>query len=324
MDVAVITSRISARHIALSPWNYYREQLSKEGIRIKLFEDNLDGFYERHDVIMLHLSFNWFHDVNFPSDVVMPIFNHLSAYRHEHPECIHIVLHHWDMIDVPFSVPLWRDGDPILMRTPFYDRSAHYPFPPGDIWSYEKTWGKNRFSHGVTAQFGCGFIGRRSFKQPGNLLVDGHLSPNPHANWRDRVAKETSKVGIGICSDEKTCSQKEHDEIMSKCRMIVCPRGWGPQSQRHWDAWYSGKPVLTDRFCDCVEMVPGMKLKDGEHYLVFDTPEDIPDIVADWTRPSRADELKQIAENGRSAALSYDGIGRILEFFRRIRIQSKT
>jgi hypothetical protein len=50
---------------------------------------------------------------------------------------------------------------------------------------------------------------------------------------------------------------------------------------------------------------------------VYDDPAEIPDIVADWTRTGRQDDLAEIAENGRRAALSYDGRGRIAEFFER-------
>lgn len=104
---------------------------------------------------------------------------------------------------------------------------------------------------------------------------------------------------------------------MAQCQIIVCPRGWGEQSRRHWHAWLSGKPVLTDRDYDSVEMIPGVRLKQGVHYLVFDDPKEIPDIVSDWTRPSRLDDLVQIAEHGRRAALSYDACGRIAECFER-------
>jgi hypothetical protein len=109
-----------------------------------------------------------------------------------------------------------------------------------------------------------------------------------------------------------------HDSVMARCRIIVCPRGWGPQSSRHWDAWLSGKPVLTDRDCASVELVPGARLEPGVHYLVFDDPRDIPDIVNDWTRPGRVDDLAQIAHNGRRAALGYDGGARIAEFLLRV------
>jgi len=46
-------------------------------------------------------------------------------------------------------------------------------------------------------------------------------------------------------------------------------------------------------------MIPGQRLRAGEHYLVFDEPEEIPDLVSDWCRPSRADDLAAIAERGR-------------------------
>ena len=77
--------------------------------------------------------------------------------------------------------------------------------------------------------------------------------------------------------------------------------------------------MLTDRECDSVEMIPGVRLRGGTHYIVFDSPEDIPDIVSDWTRPSRSAELAKIAENGRRAALSYDLLERITNFFQSIR-----
>lgn len=64
-------------------------------------------------------------------------------------------------------------------------------------------------------------------------------------------------------------------------------------------------------------MISGLRLRAGVDYLAFDDPEQVPDIVMDWTRPSRRDDLAQIAECGRRAALSYDGCGRVAEFFQR-------
>jgi hypothetical protein len=52
--------------------------------------------------------------------------------------------------------------------------------------------------------------------------------------------------------------------------------------------------------------------------LVFDEPAEIPDIVSDWTRPSRTADLEQIAQAGRQAALSYDALDRITRFFQSI------
>jgi hypothetical protein len=74
--------------------------------------------------------------------------------------------------------------------------------------------------------------------------------------------------------------------------------------------------MLTDRPGDSVELIPGMRLREGVHYLVFDEPEEIPDIVRRWMHPSRRDELDAIAQNGREAARSYDALDNIVRFFR--------
>ena len=105
--------------------------------------------------------------------------------------------------------------------------------------------------------------------------------------------------------------------IFRSMRFRCTERGWGEQSKRHWDAWRSGKPVLTDRDCDSVEMVPGVRLERDKHYLVYDHPDMIPDIVSDWTRPSRLDDLAELAENGTCAASGYDAFERILGFLRK-------
>ena len=118
------------------------------------------------------------------------------------------------------------------------------------------------------------------------------------------MAAATAQVGIGGCTEQWAYPKAEHDALLARCQIIVCPRGWGEHSGRHWDRWLSGKPVLTDRECDSVEMIPGIRLREGEHYLVFDEPEQISDIVRTWTRPARAAELAAIAENGRRAARS--------------------
>lgn len=77
--------------------------------------------------------------------------------------------------------------------------------------------------------------------------------------------------------------------------------------------------MLTDRECDAVEMIPGVRLREGEHYLVWDDPDQIPDIVSDWTRPSKSSDLAEIATNGRQAALSYNALARITQFFQSIK-----
>ena len=216
-------------------------------------------------------------------------------------DTVQIILNHTDMARRPYATPYWRPGDPILYRTPAYQRSELYPFPPQSILPYEKIWGSACFVSDTPPTYKAGFIGTHS---------------GPHG-YRARVAQETAKVGVGVCQAERPYLKDEYNRLMAACQIIVCPRGWGEQSRRHWDAWLSGKPVLTDRDCDAVEMIPGVRLQEGVHYLVFDDPEQIPDIVAEWTQASRRDALAHIAENGRRAALSYDGCTRIIQFFER-------
>jgi hypothetical protein len=160
-------------------------------------------------------------------------------------------------------------------------------------------WGENCFLSPDAPLHQAGFIGTES---------------GP-VGYRLRVAAASARVGIGICTPKRVVKAAQYNALMARCRIIVCPRGWGENSKRHWDAWFSGKPVLTDRECDSVEMIPGVRLREGEHYLVFDDPDQIPDIVSDWTRPSRSTDLAQIAENGRRAALSYDALDCITQFF---------
>jgi hypothetical protein len=223
-----------------------------------------------------------------------------AEYRARFPETIQIVLNHTDMSRRPYAVPYWRPGDPILYRTPAYDRSELAPFPPAAIFPYERMWENIGFP-GSETKYAAGFIG----------------TPSGPPGYRDAVARETARVGFGRC-DAARIPRLEYIKIMASCKIIVCPQGWGENSRRHWDAWISCKPVLTDRACDSVEMIPGMRLRDKVHYLVYDDPTDIPDIVTDWTRPDRADDLSQIALNGWRAASGYDPCGRIERFFRKV------
>jgi hypothetical protein len=65
-------------------------------------------------------------------------------------------------------------------------------------------------------------------------------------------------------------------------------------------------------------MIPGVRLEPGKHYLVYSDPAEIPDIVSDWTRPGRLDDLAAVAANGRSAAMGYDAVGRIRRFLEHV------
>jgi hypothetical protein len=309
MEIAVVVQSISDEKIAVQPWIHYRAALAERNIHIRLYGASEDAFRRPFDAMLLHVWQDWDNREYFKPRRILPVMERYTVYRVEFPETVQIVLNHTDMSRRPYAIPYWRPGDPILYRTPAYDRRELYPFPPEDIWPYEEVWGQACFvSNNNQPKYKAGFIGR----------------PSGSRGYRQRVAEQTARVGIGICQDGHSYSKEEHDDIMAQCQMIVCPKGWGEQSLRHWDAWLSSKPVLTDKACDSVEMIPGQRLQEGVHYLVFNEPEDIPDIVSDWTRPSRRDDLAQIAQSGHVAALSYDARGRITEFFERVVSRSAT
>jgi hypothetical protein len=301
MEIATIIEGISEPRNARQPWIYYGNTLAEKGIYIRIYRGSEEGFQRPFDAMLLHVWQDWANKEHFKPSRILRIMGKYVIFRAEFPHTIQIILNHTDMSRRPYATPYWRPGDPILYRTPAYNRQELYPFPPGKIWAYEGVWGEPCFVSNPTPKYKARFIG----------------SPSGPPGYRRSVAEGTAKVGIGICEKIHPCSREEYNEIMAQCRIIVCPRGWGEQSRRHWHAWLSGKPVLTDRDYDSVEMIPGVRLKQGVHYLVFDDPKEIPDIVSDWTRPSRLDDLVQIAEHGRRAALSYDACGRIAEFFER-------
>jgi hypothetical protein len=299
MDIGVITEGISEVQLSAQPWIYHRKGLLSRGIRIHLYYWPEHGFSRSFDAMLLHVWLNWRNRKRFDPQRILPILEQYAVYRSRYPQTVQIVLNHTDMARRPFATPYWRDGDPVLYRTPAYDRGELAPFPPESIWAYEMVWGEDCFSSSDVPVHPAGFIG----------------SESGPVGYRQRVAAATARVGIGICGPEQPVEKKQYNSLMGRCRIVVCPRGWGENSRRHWDAWKSGKPMLTDRECDSVEMIPGIRLREGEHYLVFDDPDQIPDIVSDWTRPSRSAELAQIAENGRRAALSYNALDRITQFF---------
>jgi hypothetical protein len=301
MDIGVITEGISESEIARQPWIHHRESLARGGIRIHVFQGGGDGFQRAFDALLLHVWQDWRNPRQFDAKRILPILEQYAIYRSKFPRTVQIVLNHVDMGRRPYATPYWRIGDPVLYKTPAYDRTELAPFPPESIWAYEEVWGEPCFVSTAPPIHRAGFIGTASGPR----------------GYRQRVAAATAMVGIGICGETRPFPRPHYAELMASCRIAVCPRGWGERSGRHWDAWRSGKPVLTDRECDQVEMIPGVRLREGVHYLVFDDPEQIPDIVADWSRPSRAADLAAIAENGRQAAIAYDALGRIREFFER-------
>jgi hypothetical protein len=285
--------------VARHPWIFHQAALSQRDIHIHRYrgwEQDLDRSF---DAMLLQVWQDWNNQEHFNPRRIMPILARYAEYRSRFPQTVQIVVNHTDMSRQPYATPYWRAGDPVLYRTPAYDRSELAPFPPETIWAYEKVWGGNCFASSEAPLYQAGFIGTDS-GPPG---------------YRQRVAMATAQVGLGVCGPQRAFPKPKYNALLARCQILVCPRGWGENSVRHWDAWLSGKPVLTDRECDSVEMIPGLRLRENVHYLVYDRSEDIPDIVSDWARPSRSDELAEIAKNGQRAAQSYDSYGRIAQFF---------
>jgi hypothetical protein len=301
VEIGVFIEGISETQVRMQPWIHYAAALAQRNIHVRVYKDADQAFRHPCDAMLLHVWQDWGNNKRFDPFRILPVMERYAIYRAEFPDTIQIVLNHTDMTDRPYATPYWRPDDPVLYRTPAYDRSRLYPFPPEQIWPYEMIWGRPCFVSEGAPTHRAGFIG----------------SPSGPPGYRDCVALETAKVGIGVCAEPRQYPKLQYDALMASCQIIVCPRGWGEQSERHWDAWLSGKPVLTDRACDSAEMVPGLRLMDGVHYLVFDDPREIPEIVTNWTRPARLDDLARIGESGRRAALSYDGLASIATFFER-------
>jgi hypothetical protein len=304
MEIAyLVTAHPDVGLVESVPWSYFSAELAEQGIIISRF-NSLDEAWRPFDAMMLLVWIDWRSPHHFKKWEIMPVMEQYSAYRAAFPQTRQIVLNHVDMARRPSALAYWRLGDPILFRTPAYDRSELHPYPAEDIYPFERIWGDACFPN-LPCEYAAGFVG----------------SPSGPKGYREKVARQTAKVGIGRCSSKPIRRQK-HDELMGRCRIVVCPQGWGEQSSRHWDAWKSGKPVLTDAACDSVEMIPGVRLQRGVHYLVYDDPAEIPDLVSDWTRPGRRHDLEQIASAGRQAALSYDGKASMLKFFKGLELLS--
>ncbi|HXN85109.1 MAG TPA: glycosyltransferase [Candidatus Binataceae bacterium] len=296
MNVAFVVEEHPDRsRVTSSPWIFHQKQLAEADITVELFDD-LKKAWRPFDAMILMVWLDWDNPIHFKADRIVPVMEKYSAYRAAFPETIQIVLNHTDMNRHAYAAPYWRIGDPVLFRTPAYDRIELAPFPPNRIFAYEYLEGQALPPSPI--KYAAGFIG----------------TPSGPPGYRNRVAAETAKVGLGKCLRVPIPAEK-YDALLASCRIMVCPRGWGENSGRHWDAWRSGKAVLTDRECDSVEMIPGIRLRDGVHYLVYDDPREIPDLVNDWSRPGRRDDLDEIASNGRKAALSYNPYQRMVEFF---------
>ena len=306
MRIACITESICPHQKANSPWILYADFLRKNGFEIHSFEAADEAPWKERWDAMIYMAWHDWGNFRFKPQRIMESFAKYSTYRSQFPETIQICCNHSDMSRYSLVTPYWRMRDPILFRTPSYDRSELSPLPPGDIHAYEVFYKGFDFSH-EEPKFNAALI----------------CNPTGPQGYRASVAEQVAKVGYGLCLEGMNImpiKPEDYIQVMSRSRILVCPRGWGGQSQRHWDAWRAKKPVLTDVECASVEMIPGVRLKENEHYLVYRSPEEIPDIVSDWSKPSKADDLKRIAENGHAAAM-HPQDQEILKFF--IQIQGR-
>ncbi|HVN28215.1 MAG TPA: hypothetical protein VMT64_06995, partial [Candidatus Binataceae bacterium] len=223
MEIAyVVTAHPDSGLIDSVPWAFFAKELAKDDINILRF-NSLDEAWRPFDAMILLVWLDWQNPTHFNKWKIMPVLEKYSAYRATFPETRQIVLNHVDMARRPSALLCWRLGDPILFRTPAYDRSELRPYPAEDIYPFERIWGAARFRIDVPCEYAAGFIG----------------SPSGPQGYRDSVASATAKVGIGRCV-AKLLERKQYIDMMNRCRIIVCPQGWGEQSERHWDAWKSG------------------------------------------------------------------------------------
>lgn len=301
--VAAVSEGFDPAYGSRVPWLHHRKELARHGIDIEVHAspDGMDG---AHDAMIPMVWLDFENPRRFDARRTMRFLERYSAYRARFPEVLQIVCNHIDMCRRPYALPYWRRGDPILCRTPPYDRSELDPFPASDIVPYEMVLGSERLRGEGPPTRLAGFVG----------------TPTGPRGYRMRVAIETAKVGIGLCHPRPLAPEK-YGRLLSECAILVCPRGWGEQSERHWDAWRAGKLVLTDTDCAAVEMIPGVRLEHEEHYLVYKDPAEIPDIVSEWSRPSRREDAERIARAGREAALSYDALSAMRAFFDRLRAE---
>lgn len=145
MEIATIIEGISEPRNARQPWIYYGNTLAEKGIYIRIYRGSEEGFQRPFDAMLLHVWQDWANKEHFKPSRILRIMGKYVIFRAECPHTIQIILNHTDMSRRPYATPYWRPGDPILYRTPAYNRQELYPFPPGKIWAYEGV-GENRVS----------------------------------------------------------------------------------------------------------------------------------------------------------------------------------
>ena len=220
MNVAFVMEEHPDR-VEIAPWFFHRAWLAEAGITVAFFDD-LRKAWRPFDAMILMVWLDWANPVRFKAERIIPVMEKYSAYRAAFPETTQIVLNHTDMGRHAYAAPYWRTGDPILFRHPAYDRGELAPFPAHQIFAFEYIWGEVLPRSPI--RYAAGFVG----------------TPSGPPGYRNRVAAETAAVGIGKCIPVRI-PREEYAALMAGCRIMVCPRGWGENSSRHWDAWRSAK-----------------------------------------------------------------------------------
>lgn len=295
MQLSVLIHNHDKWYSELAPWVLYKDQL---GFPVTTYRSYEADFFEReHEAILLHLWTDWLNNRRFNTIETMELMCKLTTYRARYPKTKIYLCSDHDNANRNFALPYWRETDRVLYRIPPYDRSKLFPYK--DVWAWEyaynKCYGRPVFEDGPV-QFQAAFVG----------------SPSGPPGYRQLVALFTARVGFGFCN-ENMMAQEEYDKVISGARIVVCPRGWGQSSSRHWDAWRSKKPVLTDVECADFELVPGQVLVPGKHFLTFNKPDEIPDIVSDWAR--RPDDLREITEAAYKVISEFDCVARLRALF---------
>src|SRR5271166_2199665 len=182
MEVAFVVQEHPDLSLAeSSPWAYFARDLANAGIFISRF-NSLDEAWRLFDAMILMVWLDWQNKEHFKVERILPVMEKYAAYRAAFPNTMQIVLNHVDMCRRASATPYWRLGDPILFRTPAYDRTELTPFPVEDIFAFEYVRGSACFQN-PTCEYAAGFIG----------------SPSGPRGYRESVARETAKVGIGRC-----------------------------------------------------------------------------------------------------------------------------
>jgi hypothetical protein len=143
MEVAFVVQEHPDRaRVVTAPWFHFAGDLARSGIFVSKF-DSLDAAWRPFDAMILMVWLDWENRDHFKAHRILPVMEKYSAYRAAFPGTIQIVLNHTDMARRAWAIPYWRLGDPILFKTPAYDRSELAPYPAEDIYPYEYVHGRS-------------------------------------------------------------------------------------------------------------------------------------------------------------------------------------